>query len=66
MNTATYQLGVPSGDVHLLEILIKKFGWIAKKQNPAKESHLDKALKAADEEELFATNDIDALMAALG
>lgn len=65
MNTATYQLSVPSRDVNLFEILIKKFGWIAKRQNPAKESHLDKALKAADEEELFATNDINVLMKSL-
>ncbi len=62
---ATYQLSVPSSDVNLFESLIKKFGWIAKKQNPIIESHLDKALKAADEEELFATNDIDVLMKSL-
>ena len=62
---ATYQLSVPSSDVNLFESLIKKLGWIAKKQNPVKDSHLDKALKAADEEELFATNDIDVLMKSL-
>ncbi len=65
MNTATYQLSVPSRDVDLFEILIKKFGWIAKRQKPTKVSRLDKALKAADEEELFATNDIDVLMKSL-
>lgn len=65
MNTATYQLSVPSRDVNLLEILIKKFGWIAKKQETSKMNHLDKALKAANEEELFATNDIDVLMKSL-
>ncbi len=32
---------------------------------PVKVSHFDKALKAADEKELFATNDIDVLMKSL-
>ena len=62
---ATYQLSVPSSDANLFESLIKKFGWIAKKHNPLKNSHLDKALKAADEENLFATSDIDVLMKSL-
>ena len=65
MNIATYQLSIPSGDVNLLETLIHKFGWIAKKQNPTKASRLDMALRAADEEDLFATNDIDVLMKSL-
>ena len=65
MNTATYMLNVPASDVSLLEILVKKFGWIVKKQKPTKLNHLDKALKAANEEKLFATNDIDVLMKSL-
>ena len=65
MNTATYQLSVPSSDVNLFKILIKKFGWVAKKQKPTKMNHLDKALKAANEEDLFATNEIDVLMKSL-
>ncbi len=65
MNTATYMLNVPISDERLLETLVKKFGWIIKKQKAAKLNHLDKALKAADEEELFATNDIDVLMKSL-
>lgn len=65
MNTATYILNVPVSDESLLEILVKKFGWIVKKQKSTKLNHLDKALKAADEENLFATNDIDVLMKSL-
>ena len=65
MTTATYTLDVPSSDVALFKTLTKKFGWIAKRQRPAKPSHLDLALKAADEEKLFATNDIDELMKSL-
>lgn len=65
MNTATYMLNVPVSDESLLETLVKKFGWLVKKQKATKLNHLDKALKAADEEELFATNDIDVLMKSL-
>ncbi len=65
MNTATYVLNVPISDESLLETLVKKFGWIVKKQKTTELNHLDKALKAANEEELFATNDIDVLMKSL-
>ena len=65
MNTATYMLNVPTCDESLLEILVKKFGWIVKKQETTKLNHLDKALKAANEEDLFATNDINVLMKSL-
>ena len=65
MNTATYMLNVPVSDESLLEILVKKFGWIVKKQKSTKLNQLDKALKAANEEDLFATNDIDVLMKSL-
>lgn len=65
MNTATYTINVPTSDVNLLKTLVKKFGWIVKKQNTGSENHLDKALRAADEEKLFATNDIDMLMKSL-
>lgn len=65
MNTATYTLNVPISDVDLLKTLVKKFGWVVKKQNARKMNHLDEALKVADEEKLFATNDIDVLMKSL-
>ena len=55
MNTTTYTLKVPIGDLELFESLIHKFGWIAKR-NENKVSHLDNALKAAETEKLFETN----------
>lgn len=64
MNTTSYTLKVPIGDLGLFEALIHKFGWIAKK-NETKTSHLDKALKAAETEKLFETNDLDTLMKSL-
>jgi hypothetical protein len=45
--------------------LIKKFGWVAKKQKAPKGCRLDKALEAAKNEKLFATNDLDELMKSL-
>lgn len=65
MNTATYTLDLPPCDVSFFKTLAKKFGWIAKKQPQKKCSRLDKAIKAANEEVLFATNDIDTLMKSL-
>ena len=64
MNTTTYTLKVPIGDLELFESLIHKFGWIAKR-NGNKVSHLDNALKAAETEKLFETNDLDTLMKSL-
>lgn len=61
----TYTLNVPASDINLFKALTKKFGWIAKKQTEHKSCRLDKALKAAEEEELFATNDLDVLMKSL-
>ena len=49
MNTATYTLDVPATDISLFKSLIKKFGWIAKKQKAPKACRLDKALEAAKE-----------------
>ncbi|WP_299341912.1 hypothetical protein, partial [uncultured Prevotella sp.] len=57
-------LKVPIGDLELFESLIHKFGWIAKR-NENKVSHLDNALKAAENEKLFETNDLDTLMKSL-
>lgn len=65
MDTATYTLNVPMGDLKLFEALTKKFGWIARKQKTNTSCHLDKALKAAEEEVLFETNDLDTLMKSL-
>lgn len=65
MDIATYTLNVPVDDQNLLETLIKKFGWIAKKQKVTKSCRLDEALRAAEEEKLFETNDLDVLMKSL-
>ena len=65
MNTATYTLEVPATDISLFKSLIKKFGWVAKKQKASKACRLDKALEAAKNEKLFATNDLDELMKSL-
>ena len=65
MNMATYTLNVPMRDLSLFEALIHRFGWIAKKQKEAKPCRLDEALKAAETEKLFETNDLDALMKSL-
>ena len=50
MNTATYTLDVPTTDISLFKSLIKKFGWVAKKQKAPKTCRLDKALEAAKNE----------------
>ena len=55
MTTATYTLDVPTTDISLFKSLIKKFGWVAKKQKAPKACRLDKALEAAKNEKLFAT-----------
>ena len=65
MDTTTYTLNVPMDDQKLFEALIQKFGWIAKRQKEKIPCHLDEALKAADEEQLFETNDLDILMKSL-
>ena len=65
MNTTTYTLDVPLKDVSFFENLIHRFGWIAKKQNKAESCRLDEALKAAETETLFETNDLDTLMKSL-
>lgn len=65
MATATYTLNVPTNDVSLFNALIKKFGWIATRQKTLEANHLDKALEAAEKEQLFETNDLDVLMKSL-
>ncbi len=65
MNTTTYTLDLPPCDVSFFKALAKRFGWIAQKQPKSKISHLEKALKVANEETPFATNDIDTLMKSL-
>ncbi len=59
MNTTTYTLDLPPCDVNFFKTLVKRFGWVAPKQPKNKQSHLEKAIKAANEDILFATNDIE-------
>lgn len=60
-----YTLSIPARDAHFFNSLIKRMGWKAKKQKAQKISRLDEAIKAAHEEELFETADIDVLMKSL-
>lgn len=65
MATTTYTLNIPTDDISLFKALVKKFGWIAQKQTNRTSCRLDEALKAADEETLFETKDLDDLMKSL-
>lgn len=65
MDKATFTLDIPMRDLSLFKALIRRFGWEAKKLDEARESHLDKALKAAESEKLFETNDLDILIKSL-
>ena len=65
MNTATYTLDIPNSDLTLFKSLAKKFGWNVKKKKEQKICRLDAALKAANEDILFETDDIDTLMNSL-
>lgn len=58
MNAATYTLDLPPCDVNFFKTHAKEFDWVAKKQSKNKQTHLEKTLKAANKEVLFATNDI--------
>lgn len=63
--SSTYTLNIPSSDNNLFHSLVRRFGWTAKKKREQHITHLDAAIKAAHEEDLFETNDIDTLMKSL-
>lgn len=63
--SSTYVLNIPANDNSLFRSLVKRFGWIAKKQKTQHINHLDEAIKAAHEDDLFETKDIDTLMKSL-
>ena len=65
MDTATYTLDVPTTDISLFKSLIKKFGWVYKKQKAPNTCRLDKALEPANNVKSFATNDLDEIMKSL-
>lgn len=60
-----YYLNIKESDKNLFKSLVNKFGWTAKKQKRQVVCRLDKAIKAAHEDMLFETNDIDVLMKSL-
>ena len=62
---ADYTLSVPASDERFLRSFMKKMGWSFKKQKTEKSTRLDAAIKAAHQEKLFETNDIDVLMKSL-
>ena len=61
----TYYLNIPESDKGLFKSLVKKFGWTAKEQKNQTVCSLDKAIKAAHEDKLFETDNIDVLMKSL-
>lgn len=63
--STTYTLNIPASDNGLFRSLVKRFGWTAKKEKSQRITHLYKAIKAAHEDELFETNDIDTPMQSL-
>lgn len=60
-----YYLNIKESDKNLFKSSVKKFGWTAKKQKSQNVCRLDKAIKAAHEDMLFETDDIDVLMKSL-
>lgn len=61
----TYYLNIPESDKSLFKSLVKNFGWTAKKQKNQTVCRLEKAIKAAHEDKLFGTDNIDVLMKSL-
>lgn len=64
-NGLTYTLDIPANDRTFLLSLAKRMGWTAKKKSEQHICRLDKAIKAAHEDTLFETHDIDVLMKSL-
>lgn len=63
--SATFTLDIPESDISLLRSLAKKFDWHAKRKTTQRVCRLDEALRAAHEDTLFETNDLDVLMKSL-
>lgn len=61
----TYTLNIPESDKNIFRSLVKRFGWKATKKKPQRITHLDRAIQAAQEDELFETDNIDTLMKSL-
>lgn len=64
--TIDYTINIPTRDESLLRSLVERMGWgIKTLRAQHKVSRLDAAIKAAHEEPLFETNNIDVLMKSL-
>lgn len=63
--SSIYVLDIPARDNSLFRSLVRRFGWTAKKQRAGRSRRLDAAIKAAHEETLFETDNIDVLMKSL-
>lgn len=61
----TYTVDIPAGDKTFLLSLAKKMGWTARKKTEQHVCRLDKAIKAAHEDTLYQTKDINVLMKSL-
>ena len=64
-NGMTYTIDIPASDRTFLLSLVKRMGWTAKKKSEQRICRLDDAIKAAHEDTLFQTRDIDVLMKSL-
>ncbi|MGN0282656.1 MAG: hypothetical protein ACI4B3_10225 [Prevotella sp.] len=64
-NELTYTLDIPATDRTFLLSLVKRMGWTAKKKPEQRICRLDEAIKAAHEDTLFQTRDIEVLMKSL-
>lgn len=64
-NGLTYTVDIPATDRMILLSLAKRMGWTAKKKPEQHICRLDEAIKAAHEDTLFETRDIDVLMKSL-
>lgn len=63
--TTTFTLNLPTADATLLRSLAKRFGWTARKQKPAAQCPLDKALSEYEKGETKTFGTVDELMSYL-
>ncbi|MDD6080428.1 MAG: hypothetical protein PUC85_09750 [bacterium] len=61
----TYTVNVPVSDKNILLSLAKRMGWTAQRKTGQRICRLDEAIRAAKEDTLFETNDINILMQSL-
>ena len=61
----TYTVNVPVSDKNILLSLAKRMGWTAQRKTGQRICRLDEAIRAAKEDTLFKTNDINILMQSL-